>query len=489
MFWKRYFGDRAFYRKVLLVAIPIMVQNLVTNLVNAVDNIMVGSLGTEAMSGVSIVNQFVFVFNLLVFGAISGAGIFTAQYHGLGDRQGVMFTFRTKFAICLFASGAAILAFSLMSDPLISLFLYEGMSDPLISLFLYEGASEGDVALTLRLGKEYLFVLLFGLLPFALSQIYASTLRETGKNFIPMIASVSAVATNCIFNYLLIFGKLGLPALGCRGAALATVISRFIELAILVVYTHTRAKSCDFILGAYRSFRVPRALLFSIAAKGLPLMGNEFFWSLAITLRNQCYATRGLEAVAAENIAVTFINLFSVVFLSLGQAVAIIVGNLLGAGRIDMARDESRKLRVFSVLSSILMGALLLLTATAAPMIYNTSDAVRSLATFMMMFYAANMPFIAYVNSTYFTIRSGGKVYLTVLFDSVYMWVVVLPIAFILSRLTAMDIRMLYMFCQSAESLKFIFAYIFVKKSNWAHRLVQETVPPVAETASPDSAS
>ena len=241
---KKYIGSKAFYRSVLAVAVPIMIQNGITNFVSLLDNIMVGRLGTEVMSGVSIVNQLLFVLQLLFFGAVSAAGIFTAQYHGTGNTDGVRYTFRFKIIVNLLTAAVGI-----------AIFLCFG--DGLISLFLHADGSGADTALTLAEGKKYLLAALFGLIPYALSQAYSSTLRETGSAMIPMVASIAAVVTNFCLNLILIFGLLGAPRLGAVGAAIATVTSRFVELAVLAVWPHKYKLRCAFAVSAFRSLDIP----------------------------------------------------------------------------------------------------------------------------------------------------------------------------------------------------------------------------------------
>lgn len=456
---KKFIGDRKFYKMVLLIAVPIMIQNGITNFVNMLDNVMVGQLGTEAMSAVSIVNNLLFVFNLMVFGAISSAGIFTAQYHGHGDAEGVRNTFRAKLIIVGIACTAGICVFIFAHDPL-------------ISLFLHDSSSEGDLVLTLSEAKRYLFIMIVGLVPYAISQTYASTLRETGQTIVPMMASIFAVLTNFVLNYVLIFGHLGIPALGVRGAALATVISRFAELAILIIWTHRHAARCPFISGAYSSLRIPASLTKRIVTKGLPLIFNELFWASAVTFVTQCYSTRGLDVVVALNISTTLNNIFNIVYIALGSSIAIVVGNQLGAGKLEEAKDTDRKMITFSVLCSLGMGILLVAVSPFIPLLYNTTDAVRDLATYMMWVIAAVMPFSAFSHASYFTLRSGGLVYLTLLFDLVYMWVVVVPVAFVLSRFTTLSIVALYPICQGLEILKMAFGLVLIKKANWARQLV-----------------
>ena len=456
---KNLFGDRAFYKRVLCVAVPIMIQMGITNFVNLLDNIMVGSLSTEAMSGVAIVNQFMFIMNLAVFGSISAAGIFTAQYHGSGDREGVKATFRLKMLICLTVS-------------LIAIGIFFFLDDELISLFLHTGSESGDLAATLLFGKEYLAVILIGIIPYAMTQVYASTMRETGETVVPMVASLSAVAVNFFGNLLLIFGLCGFPKLGVVGAAIATTVSRFVELGFLALWGHTHRKRYPFLDRVFRSFRIPLSLVRRVTVKGLPLLLNELLWATAMTFRNQCYSTRGLDAVAAQNIATTIFNVFNVVYLALGNAIAIMVGNCLGAGDEERAKDEDRKLITFSVLCATGMGILLIAVSPFFPMLYNTGDTVRGMATYMIAVLGILMPSGAFAHAGYFTLRSGGKVGLTFIFDSGFMWGVVIPSCLLLAHLTPITIFLLYPICQSIDILKnFVIGY-FVKRGSWAKCLV-----------------
>lgn len=455
---KKFIGDKAFYKMVLAVAVPMMIQNGITNFVSLLDNIMVGKLGTEQMSGVSIVNQFIFIFNLLIFGAVSAAGIFTAQYYGKGDTDGVRHTFRFKFLVNIAVAVVSVVAFM-------------AFSDELIGLFLHETDSEGDLALTLKFGKEYLLVMLIGLLPYAVSQVYASTMRETGDTVMPMLASLIAVFANCILNLVLIFGYLGLPAMGVVGAAVATVTSRFIELIFLVVAAHRNPAKFPYLKGAYASLAIPRRLFSDIFKKGIPIMLNEFLWAVAMMMRNQCYSTRGLDVVAAQNISSTLFNVFSVVYLSVGASIGIIVGKLLGAKELERAKDTSTKMIAFSIFSSVLIAGLLIATAYPFPLIYNTTGEVRSLATYMMIVSALSMPFCAFANAAYFSIRSGGKVMVTILFDSVFMWAFVIPLSAVLAYLTPIPIMALFAICQMTEGVKMLFGLILLKKVNWVKQL------------------
>ena len=456
---KRYIGDRAFYKRVFRVAVPIMIQNGITNFVSLLDNIMVGQVGTLPMSGVSIVNQLIFVFNLCIFGASSGAGIFTAQFHGKGDAEGVRHTFRFKFLIC------AVLALAGGT-----LFFLAGGS--LIGLYLTGEGEAADAAAVLAYGREYLLVMLWGLLPFAVCNAYASTLKESGETFVPMAAGVAAVAVNLVLNYVFIFGHFGAPAMGVRGAALATVISRYAELLLVAGWTHRNAAKHPFIRGAYASLSIPGPLLRNIVVTGMPLLANELLWSLGVVTMNQCYSTCGLDVVPAMNISSTLGNLAGVVYQSLGVSVGILMGQMLGAGHSEgEVRDTNRKLIAFSVASGTCFGILMALGSAAFPAVYNTTASVRALARDLILISAMVMPFQSFANATYFTLRSGGKTFITFLFDSVFMWVCGVSLAFTLSRFTSLPILPLFALCQLPDVIKCIVGHAMLKKGSWIQTL------------------
>ena len=456
---KRYFGDRAFYRKLFSVLLPILVQNLITNFVGLLDNIMVGQVGTEPMSGVAIVNQLMFVFNLCIFGGLAGAGIFTAQFFGKGDDEGVRSTFRAKLWIALGSFALFLLVLLIKGETLISLFLHEGSEDL-------------DLAATLKYGSEYLRVMCFQMLPFALCQVYSSTLRETGETVLPMKAGITAVFVNLTLNYIFIFGKLGFPAMGVEGAAIATVIARFVELGVVAVWTHRHSERERFIVGAYSSLRVPAELFGKIARLGTPLLLNEFLWSGGMTTLNQCYSLRGLEVVSALNISSSVSGLFFCAFIATGNAISIIVGQLLGAGELERAVDEDRKLIVFSVLLSLTVGGVMAIVEPLVPQIYNTTDTVKALACDLLLVVAAAMPVNAYTNACYFTLRSGGKTIITFLFDSVFVWVLCVPTAFVLSRYTSMSIVPMYIAVYALDLIKCVIGFILVRRKKWVNNIV-----------------
>ena len=457
---RKYIGDKAFYKMVLTIAVPIMVQNGISNFVSLLDNLMIGRVGTNALSGVAIANQLMFVFFLLIFGATAGVGIFTAQYHGLGDVKGVRETFRFKLIANTILCLISILVFYLYSEVLISQFL-KG-----------EGTAE-DAAETLQIGLKYMRIMLIGLLPVGLCQAYSGTLRDTGQTRVPMIASLVAIMVNLAGNALLIYGMFGLPALGASGAAIATVISRFVELGVLVVYTSTHKKEHPFIEGALRDFSIPGHQVKKYVLKSLPLMANETLWALGNTMMSQSYSYRSLDAVAALNIQSTIWNLLGVAFLAMGEAVGIVVGQILGSGDIEKARDHARKMIAFTIFCGLIFGMGMLVVAPYFPRLYKTSDAIKQMASSYIFITGIFMPFVACMHASYFTIRSGGNTVITLLFDSCFMWIVSVPAAYALSRYTQMSVFYMLLIIQILDLIKCLVGVAMVRSGIWAKNIVK----------------
>lgn len=461
-FFKRYIGDRAFYKMLLVLILPMIVQQGITNFASLLDNLMVGGLGTEQMSGVAIVNQLFFVYNLAVFGGLSGVSIFGAQFYGRRDYEGMRHSLRLKlyFGLIITIASIAILYF---------------FGPQLIGLFLSEEANSAAVrADTLGYAMQYLQVIVWGFFPFMMVQIYAGTLRETGETMVPMVAGIIAVLVNLTGNYLLIFGNFGFPRMGAAGAALATVFSRWVEMAIVVAFAHRSTERYPFFAGVYSSPKVPSYLLRKVLITGSPLIANEVLWSLGTTFVNQSYSTRGLSVVAATNITSTCWNLFCVIMFSMGNAVSILVGQRLGAGRIEEAKDIDRKLLAFNTVLHIGVGLLLIAAAPMIPELYNTEPEVRQLACKMLMIAGASLPIHAFIHAAYFTIRSGGKTIITFFFDCVYTWTVSVPISFVLCRYTALDITVIYAIVQFIDIVKLFAAVPMLKSGFWANNVVQQ---------------
>lgn len=459
--FKNYIGTKDFYRNIFKIMAPVMLQSVITNFVSLLDNIMVGRVDTESMSGVAIANQLIFVFMLCIFGGLAGAGIYTSQYYGKGDMNGITNTIRLKVYIAI---GASVL-FALI-------FIFLGPD--LVEAFLHQGTENLDIDLTRTHSLNYLHIMLLELLPFAFMQLYASSLRETNDTVLPMKASIIAVAINLVGNYILIFGKFGAPQMGAEGAAVATVIARFVECAILVIYAHSKKDRFPFFANVYKTLKIPVNLVKAIAKKGTPLLINEVLWSAGMTMLSQCYSVRGLEVVSGTNISSTVSNLFFCAFFATGSTISIVIGQRLGAGKKEEALREDKQIIALSFVMCIVLGGLLALCAPLITNIYNTTDTVKSLATQFLYIMAILLPFISYTHNCYFTLRTGGKTIITFIFDSFLIWVAYVPMAFVLTRYTSLDIVTIFAIVNALEFVKCVIGFFMLRSGKWAVNLVSD---------------
>lgn len=460
-FKEKYIGNREFYAYVLGIAVPMILQNLITNFVSMLDNIMVGRVGTAQMSGVSIVNQFIFVFNITIFGAVSGASIFGTQFFGKGDHEGQKYTVRFRILLTTIVIIICGIIFSLFGRQLINLFLSKDDSPEIINA-------------TLGYGLDYMRIMILSLIPFGIGQAYASVVRECGETKIPMMSSFAAIGVNLVLDYGLIFGKLGMPQMGVRGAAIATVIAKCIEAAVVIIWANTHPDRNAYIVGLYKGFRIPKTLAVKIIIKGCPLLANEFLWSLGMSIIAQSYSVRGIDVVAARNIAGTINNMFNVVYIQLGGTLGIVVGTRLGMGKLEDAVDTNRKLTFFNVAMACGAAILMIPVAKAFPLLYNTEQSIRSLATFIIFVQIVATPIWAYTNATYFTLRCGGKTGITFLYDFVFTWAVQIPMAFVLANYTSVSTEMMFIIVTFSEILKCIVGFLLVRSRIWVVNIVAD---------------
>ena len=456
---KKIIGTKAFYKAALAFAIPLILQDTVSSFVNLLDNMMIGSLGTEQMSGVAIVNQFINLFTMCIYGGVAGANIFAAQYIGNNDNKNAQHAIRFNFIM--------VTCFSALFIAVMYLF-----QDKLISAFLHISSGKGDLQATLQYGKEYLKIMLWQVLPFALATTYAMTLRLGKDSMTPMKASFAALFTNLIFNYLLIFGKLGFPRLGVAGAAIATVISRIVQLGIISVAAHRNTDRFPFLKGLFRSLYIPGELTWSIVLRGLPLLFNQLLLSAGQVLMNQIYSNRGLEAVASMNIVTTVANLFVVIMWAFGNYIANYTGNLLGNREFDKARGECPKLMALSFVCCIAGSILLAAISGLIPRLYNVLPLVRTQATQMLLITAVAIPIQSLSISTMFLLRAGGMTRITSLFDCGSTWLLFIPAAWLLVKFTAFTLPVVYLLVNCLELVKAGIGIVLSAKGVWVNNII-----------------
>lgn len=458
-FCNTYIGNKSFYQSILQIAVPIMLQTGITNFVSLLDNIMVGQLGTEPMTGVSIVNELMYVFFLCTFGALSGADIFTAQYYGKGDDEGIRNAFRYKLWVGISLTAAAVLVFRSFGQELIGLYLHG------------EGASIGS---TLQSGMRYLHIILYSFPAFMMVQIYAGTLRSCGEVKISLYAGLLAVAVNLILDYVLIFGKFGFPQLGVAGAAVATVAARYVECFAVVISSHCSAGKLTYIRGVYRTLKVPVKTVYELFVKGFPLFVNEALYSLGIVALFQSYSMRGIVTVAAINISFALEDIADILMIAMGDATAIIMGQLLGADMLDEAKAENKRILFLSAAVGLAAGILLFGAAFIFPNLYNTSGEIQRLARTFIMLQALFTIQNTLVNSIYYTLRAGGRSMITCLFDSVFLLAVNVPLAYGLILFTTLPSYLIFAAVNLVGIFKCLIGLILVRKGIWVRNIIAQ---------------
>ena len=445
-----------FYRKeysaLTRLGIPIMIAQIGFTLQGMADTIMVGQHQAEELSAVGFVNSIMVLAIMLSMGFCQGAVSLIGSLYTQGRKAEIM----------------AVLKCGIVADALQVLLITAVMT----VIYFWLPLMGLDPHL-LPMMQRYYLILLPSLPMLGIASAFKPFTDSINDTRTSMWILLLSNVWNILFNWLLIYGQFGLPAMGAVGAAIATVISRFVELGILIIYTGKHAKEFPFISGAFKSFMVPKDLVKKFFLKAIPLMFNETLWSLGMTTVNQCYSYRSLDAVASTNIESTLWNLMGVAFLAMGEAVGIMMGHILGSGELEKAKKQAAGMRRFTVLCCIVFAVIMVGIAPFFPMLYNTTEYIRHLASNFILISAVMMPFCAYTHASYFIIRSGGNTLITVIFDSVYTWVLVVPLAYYLSRYTSFSVSWLIAIVRGLEVVKCLIAFFFVRSGIWIKNIVK----------------
>lgn len=452
--FKRFIAPSSFYKDVLVVAIPFMLQQLITSSLNLVDNLMVGQLGGIALGGVAITNRFFMIGVFATFGVTGAASIFIAQYFGAKDEENIKQAFR----------------YSLTSVYLVMIpFILLGLIAPQSVL----GFFSQDPAI-LQAGSEYIRIVAFAFIPLGLTFALASAMRSVGETKIPLLISIVAVTMNAILNYILIFGHFGFPRLGIAGAAYATVISRTFEMIAMLV--SLKIKHFSFSTKVSQIFHISSYNLKTITIKALPLTINEFLWAGGMATLFKLYATRGSEVIAGMSIASTTADLFFVLFGGMAVATTVMISQPLGANELDEARNRGYYMLGFSAVLALLLGSIMFFSSMIVPQLYDVTLVEREIASSVLR--VMSVMFVIYMSTAecYFILRAGGDMKSTLIMDSVFMWVVNVPVVFMVAYFTDWPILAIYLAGQSTDFLKLMISYSLVKKEKWVKNLtIQNT--------------
>lgn len=450
-------GDRHFYKYLLGITVPIILQNLITNLISLIDNIMVGRLGTEEVAAVAIISQILVIYTLTLFGTVSGAGIFTTQYFGKGDHERLKYMIRYKVLAGLIITVIMCTVFLTLDDAIIGAYLSDG------------GYGDCDLAKTLELAKTYLRIVVIGFIPGAVTQVISGTLFESGNTTVPMIGGFCAIISNTVLNFILIFGIGCFEEMGVAGAAVATAVSRFVELAVVLWYVVRNIEKHSYFKSALKGLYIPGCEVRRILLKGIPLIINEFACSFGMSLVTLSYSKYGVAVIAGRNISGTVVSLFDTAFRAFGYAVGILAGKRLGAGMFEEAVSEVKKTNALAVAVSVLTAVAVFCVSGLIPSLYQVSDEAKETAVFFMRVSAVFMPLSCAANLLYFTMRAGGRIYTTFLLDGGFLLFVSVPTAFLLNGV--LSVRMLAVVLSLTTVIKVVAGVILFERRVWVKKL------------------
>ena len=439
-----------FFKKLLLISFPIILQQLFLNFASLLDTLMVGQLDEISISGVYVATQIVFVANLMIFGSIEGLSVFFSQFFGKKDDKHLKNTFAYKFVYSIIAAIFEIIIIAAFGKNLVSLFVKTNQ--------------EIQVAL------DYLYIVIFSIVPFAISVTIASTLREIHHPVSPMVITAIGIIMNFFFNYLFIFGKLGFPTLGASGAAIGTLINRLVEMILLVIVVIV--KKYPFSQNFIHSFKIEKELSKRILLKSIPLFLNETLWSLTQIILVFFFTKCDSIATSVLPIVQTIFNLLFVVLLGLGNGVSIVVGNTIGESKYEEAQKQAYYSLILTIASCLILGAFLASCSSLITGLYKgVGEEAKKIASKLIRFSSAYLLINGVNTSLFFLLRGGGKTGVVFFFDSFYGWVVSIPLAFVLSSCTNISFINMYIVVYLSDSLKMIVGFILLLSKKWYKNL------------------
>ena len=441
-----------FVRRVLILAIPMILQQMLTSAVNLLDNLMVGQLGDLTLSAVAAGNKFMMIGFFAIFGVTAASGVYISQFHGAGEKTRVQESFR----------------FSLLASTLIaSIFVALGVAFPReIAHFFAPDPALGAVL------ETYLPLAVLSFLPQVYSLNAQTAMRTLGKTTPPLFLSMLAVVGNACFNYIFIFGHLVLPALGAKGAALGTLLARLLEF--VATYFVVRRFKFDFYAPLTQIFQIPSVLAKAISLKAMPLVINEIGFASGMALLFKFYATRGTEVMAAMTIMTTTSEIFFVLFSGLSVATTVVVGHALGANRLEKARSNAYRLFQLALVLALFFASLMFLSSYIVPNFYEVSPQVKAMAGFFLRIYSIFYVFYTINGMGYQIMRSGGDMRTTMIMDSGFSWCVNLPVVGMAAYLTEWPIQVLFLLGQCTDVLKGFVTARLLPKETWVRNLSAE---------------
>ena len=446
---KKFFGNKVFYITTLSIALPIMAQQFVTSFVNLIDNIMIGSVGSLALTSVTVANRIYLIFNSTLFGICGAAGIFIAQYHGAHNKEKCQKILNINIVLSLIIACLFVVALLTIPQQLVEIF-----------------SSQPDV---IHESLKYLQFAVLTYIPFAFSFTIMMAFRAVGTNKIQLVVGSITVAINTTLNYLLIFGNFGFPQLGVQGAAIATTVARFVEMFIYL-FLLLKHKYL-FTISLQDLFHIDLSLLKSLTRKAIPLTMNEIFYSLGLSIIFISYMRCSEDLISAISVVDTVMQIAYIIFGGLSSAVSILIGNRLGANQIEEAKSNAYKLITFGVMIGISIGIIFIIIAPYIAIFYNVEDVIKETIVKLLSIKSCLLPIYVYNVCVFFTLRAGGDAFSTMLLDSGFLWCAGVVISTVLSMFTNISLVLLYGIVESLDVIKLFVATYFLKKGKWAKNM------------------
>ena len=453
----RYFGNASFYKRALFIALPVMAQMLIQNLVSLIDNFMVSGLGDIKMSGVNITGQLIFVFMVFMNTICMSGGIFMTQFSGAKDNEGMKQSFCFKLLFGFFV---------------VILFMVVCMVFPKIFLRLMViGNSQADEIIDVA--AQYMVLMGFIGFPMMISNAISSSLREIGKVKVPLIISVIATCVNTFFNWILIYGNMGAPRLEVRGAAIATIIARVVEMITFIAYVSV--KKPPFAIKMYDMLKINFKLIKEIFKKGSMILMSEMLWVISETITTALYNGRGgADVVSGMAAGFAIANLFFVAFGGITTSTSVIIGQTLGQGKLDEARRQKNWLLNAAFVFGIFMGLFGMATMLLVPVVFaNLSESARGITNMMVLFMSIFMPVWVYVNAQFAVSRAGGDTAMGMWIDVTTNLALVLPGMFLMAFYTDFGPVTMYVLIKLIDFIKIAIAHYWLKKEKWVKNLAE----------------
>ncbi len=454
----RYSHDdgKSLYKKLILLAVPLALQNIISFAVSLADNIMVGRLGEIAISGVYLCNQIQVFLQMLVAGIGAALIVLASQYWGKGDSASVKSIVGISMKLAL--------VFALVFWGL--LFFYP---ESLLRLFT-------DDASAINEAMKYAGIICFSYVFFCITNVLTAAMRCVGTVSIGMYLSIMTFIVNVSLNWVLIFGKLGMPALGIKGAAIATLISRILECFVIVIYVARIDKKLFIRLSDL--IRSSSVLLWDFVRYGMPVILGDILWGINLSVQGAIVGRLGAETIAAVSIANTVFSVVSIGVYGTASASAIIIGNTVGEGDFNKVRAYTRKLQFVFLIIGACTGLLLFLIKDYVIFFYNVAPATRQLARSLMIVLSVTVVGTSYQMSCLTGIvRAGGATHFVLVNDSIFVWLVVIPLSYITAFVVGAPAWVVFLCLKSDQILKCAVAVVKVNRFNWIKQITKEFVP------------